>query len=162
MWGSPSQLSITTSLLVFLAMASSRTPKLSALPHVFRLTDQGLSLQATRHKTQSIAPPPCSPLLLWRHQRPLHAQASRSPPFLLVASKRWIPTRRTLVQMGLIGTTMERGPCLETTCICPWTMHIGIPHSARVLVAVSRQGAGFLMPLRVNHSHTSMTMLTQS
>lgn len=53
-------------------------------------------------------------------------------------------------------------PCPETTCICAWTTHTGTLRSALAHAAASPLGAGSLMPPPVNHSHTSMTMLTQS
>lgn len=162
MWVSPSLLSPATSLLVCLVMVCSPTPRLSALPHAFSHTNQDLSLQAMRYKTASMAPLPCCLRLLWRHRRPLSVPVSRSPLSLPAASTRWMPMRMILGPMDLMGTTMAIDPCPETTCICPWTTHTGTLLSALAHAAVFPLGAGFLMPPPVNHSHTSMMMLSQS
>lgn len=162
MWASPSLWSQTTSLLACLVMACSPTPRSSALPHAFSHTNHDLSIRAMRHKTQSMAPPPCCLLLLWRHQRLLSAQVSRSPPSPPAVSRRWMPMRMISGQMALMGTTTGIGPCPETTCICPWTTHTVTLLLALAHAAASPLGAGSLMPPPVNHSHTSMTMLTQS
>ena len=162
MWASPSLWLPTTSLLACLVMACSPTPRSSALPHAFSHTNQDLSLRAMRHRTPSMAPPPCCPLLLWRHQRPLSAPVSRSPLSPLAASRRWMPMKRISGPTVLMGTTTVIGPCPETTCICPWTTHTGTLRSVQARAAASPRGAGSLMPPPVNHSLMSMMMLTQS
>lgn len=162
MWASPSLSSPITSLLVCLDMSCSPIPRFSALRRVFSHTNQDLSLQVMRRQTPSMAPPPSCRLLLLRHRRLLSVPVSRSPLSLQAASRRWMPMRRILGPMGLIGTTMVTGPCPETICICPWTIRTGTRRSALAHAAVSPLGAGFLMHPPVNHSHTSMMTLSPS